>query len=304
VTHHIIRTEALMGTFVTIDVVEGDNAGVRDRLIEDAFGWFREVESRCSRFDATSELCRLGATVGEPVAVSRLLFSALQFACGVAAETGGACDPTIGGTMAARGFDTHYATGERIMSASGSDGVSYSDIHLDADRRTITLSRPLTLDLGAIAKGLAVDLAATALAPLRHFAIDAGGDLYLSGHSGEGHPWRIGIRHPRHEGAIADQLELSDRAVCTSGDYERLDATGEPHVLDPRTGQPARGLASVTVIADSALCADAFSTAAFVLGPVEGLAFLERVGVDGLLVTSTMERFATPGMSRVLFSHA
>jgi len=91
---------------------------------------------------------------------------------------------------------------------------------------------------------------------------------------------------------------VSDTAVCTSGDYERVGpgADAGHHVLDPRTGRSPGALASVTVVAPSAMVADALATAAFVLGPVEGLRLLERSGVDGLMVSPTLERFATRGM--------
>ncbi len=95
--------------------------------------------------------------------------------------------------------------------------------------KTILLRRPLTLDLGAVAKGMAVDAAAHELQPFRDFCIDAGGDIYFGGHSPAGKPWRVGIRHPRRRDGVVDRLEVTDCAVCTSGDYER-----GAHILDPR----------------------------------------------------------------------
>jgi thiamine biosynthesis lipoprotein len=163
--------------------------------------------------------------------------------------------------------------------------------------QTITLLRPLLLDLGAVAKGLAIDMAAIELRPFHNFSIDAGGDLYLGGHNVDGRPWTVGIRHPRDEDELIDTLQVSNAAVCTSGDYERRHATGGHHILDARADAPMPLLASVTVVAPSAILADALSTAAFALGPVEGLALLERHRIDGLLVTPTLERFETPGMS-------
>ena len=176
-----VKTVPLMGTLVTIHVV-GHDAGAaetaaRDAAIARAFDWFRQVEACCSRFDPSSELSRVGATAGIATPVSELLFRAVEFACALAAETDGAFDPTVGGRMAALGFDRHYRTGERTTrSATADDPASYRDIEVDADRRTITVARPLQLDLGAVAKGLAIDLAARELAPFVDYAIDAGGD--------------------------------------------------------------------------------------------------------------------------------
>ena len=76
----------------------------------------------------------------------------------------------------------------------------------------------MTLDLGAVAKGLAIDAAARELQPFGDFAIDAGGDLYLGGRNPDGAPWSVGIRHPRLDGRLIDSLRVSNKAVCTSGD--------------------------------------------------------------------------------------
>jgi thiamine biosynthesis lipoprotein len=288
---------ALMGTVVSIEVV-GHGASKRERAervarVGRAADWFREVEKCCSRFDAGSELRRLTDRAGTPVPVSAMLFGAVEFALAVAEESDGAFDPTVGRQMERRGFDRNYRTGEVASSGLGSgDPATWRDVLLDPDERTITLTRPLVLDLGAVAKGLAVDSAALELGPLENFAVDAGGDLYLGGHNAEGEPWSVGIRHPREE-ALIETLRVSNSAVCTSGDYERRSAADEGvhHIMDARTGNSATGLASVTVVAHSAMVADALATAAFVLGPSEGRLFLERQGVRGLLITPSLERF-------------
>ena len=171
-------------------------------------------------------------------------------------------------------------------------------MEIDCDARTITLRAPLVLDLGAVAKGLAIDMAARELAPLRHFMIDAGGDLYAGGCNARGKPWSIGIRHPRRDGEWIETVTASDCAVCTSGDYERASANGH-HLIDPVTREPAAALASATVIAPTAMVADALATAAFVLGPEEGLRLLERQRVEGLLLTAELDRHATRGFGRV-----
>jgi thiamine biosynthesis lipoprotein len=167
---------------------------------------------------------------------------------------------------------------------------------------TITLLRPLLLDLGAVAKGLAIDLAARELRELGDYAIDAGGDLYLAGCSPAGGPWSAGIRHPREEGHLVGAIRVSNRAVCSSGDYERRTSGGDHHILDPRSGSCAAGVASATVVAPTAMLADALATAAFVLGAVDGLRLLDRHGVDGLIVSESamgLERHATRGMFSV-----
>jgi thiamine biosynthesis lipoprotein len=287
-----------MGTVVTIHVVRSEPEAAVNAAIDRAFGWFFEIEERCTRFDASSELMQLSARAGVPVPLSAIVFESVRFALAVAEETGGAFDPTVGHRMEARGFNR---TGEIVRTAVvPGDDVSYRDVHLDAERRTITLRRPLTLDLGAVAKGLAVDTAARELAPFRDFAIDAGGDLYLGGSNPEGQSWRVGIRHPRRDGELIDWLRVSNQAVCTSGDYERRNAEGEHHIMDPRgetsVAEGRAAVASATVVAPGAMLADALATAAFILGPQDGIRLLNRMGVEGLIVTADLERYETKGL--------
>ena len=283
------RSEIHLGTVVTISIVGATGA---PDAIDRAFQWFRDVEARCSRFDPHSELMQLTERPGVAVPASDLLFEAVRFALAVAEQTDGAFDPTIGHRMETRGFNREHRSGAVVHTAIDPPGdVSYRDVECDADAKTITLRRPLILDLGAVAKGLAIDMAARELRPFRDFAIDAGGDLYLGGRNQHGAPWSVGIRHPRRDRALIDSLLVSDKAVCTSGDYERGD-----HILDPRIGHSPTACASVTVIAPTAMLADALGTAAFVLGPEAGLALFDRHGVDGLILTSALERYETAGL--------
>ena len=300
----IRRSVALMGTVVTIHVVAAaetnrDDAAEREKAVERAFEWFSRVEECCTRFEAGSEVMQLASQVGVPVRVSTLLYEAVQFALALAQESEGAFDPTVGYAMETRGFNREYRSGQPIQSSIDPEiSVSYRDVRLDADRGTITLLRPVILDLGAVAKGLAVDLAARELRRFQNFAIDASGDLYLAGRNPDGERWSIGIRHPRRASDLIDSLRVSERAVCTSGDYERRSSNDNGHhILDPRRGSPANSVASVTVVAPNAMLADALATAAFVLGPQEGIRLFDRLGVDGLIVTPQLERYATRGMS-------
>lgn len=290
-----------MSTVVTIEVVTAAERATRlsdvDAAIDRACAWFDDVEATCSRFLPDSELMRLSAHVGEAMPVGALLFETIRFALAVAETSGGAFDPTVGVLMAERGFDREHRSGRRAAYGGPAAGpVSYRDVSIHAAHRTVTLARPLMLDLGGIAKGLAVDMAARELAPFRHFAIDAGGDLYLSGLNAQGESWSVGIRHPREAGAIVESVRISDAAFCTSGDYERRGAAdGSPHIVDPRTGEPVSSLASVSVKAPTAMVADALATAACVLGPEAGVAFLEAQGVTGVLYSTQGHRMPTRG---------
>jgi len=306
VSDAFLLSTASMGTVVTIHIIGGDGPSDRaahHRAAERALGWFREVERVCSRFQPTSEVSQLSSRVGEPVPVSAMLFAAAQFALAVAEETDGAFDPTLGSLLESSGFNHEHRSGWPVRIAPPSNGdTTFRDMEVDAEARTITLKRPLLFDLGAVAKGLAIDMAVKQLSDDGHesFTVDAGGDLYLAGSNAAGEPWSVGIRHPRREGEILEELRVSNAAVCTSGDYERRapsDGGGiEHHIIDPRTGRSAQRCASVTTLAASAMVADALGTAAFVLGPIDGIALLERHGIDAVIITPELERVATAGV--------
>ncbi|MDE3074024.1 MAG: FAD:protein FMN transferase [Chloroflexota bacterium] len=286
-----------MDTIITIAV---DSSPDSAEAVGRALGWFVELERVCSRFDPASELFRLSQRCGAPIPVSRLLFEVVGFALKVTEATDGLFDPTLGADLARRGFDRNYRTGQRLK-PSGASAGNRRDVVLDPARQTITLRRPLLLDLGAVVKGLAIDLAARELSACSALAIDAGGDVLVKGQNGRGEPWLVGIAHPRRPGALIASLRLTAGAVCTSGDYERRATDpGRHHLLDPRTRTSANAAISCTVVAASAAVADALSTAAFVAGPKAGVRLLEAQEVDGMLVGPDLRMESTRGFDRWL----
>ena len=299
-TDAYVRSTACMGTVVTVHVVGGSAARAdREQSVARALAWFDQVERVCSRFIPESELSRLSTRIGEAVPASDTLLGAVSFALAVAEETNGAFDPTVGLVLENRGFDREHRTGTVVHTRLRTDAsATFRDVRVDAHQKTIILARPLLLDLGAVAKGLAIDTAARQLRDdgFENFAIDAGGDVYVAGRSAADQPWSVGIRHPREPGAIYRTVHVSNLAVCTSGDYERK-VPGDPsahHIIDARSNVTANDVVSVTAIAPSAMVADAMATAAFALGPRDGLALLERQGVPGMLITPALEAITSP----------
>ncbi len=170
--------------------------------------------------------------------------------------------------------------------------VSYENIEIEGegDSRLISFSHPGTrIDLGGIGKGFAVDKAVDALKrhEITSALVNLGGDIYALGHPPDADAWKIGIQHPRDRDTLLGYLELKDKGVATSRDYGRfvtINGKRYSHILDPRTGMPVEKVVSVTVIADTAMEADALSVAAFVLGPEEGEDLLEDIdGVGGII---------------------
>jgi thiamine biosynthesis lipoprotein len=268
-----------MDTGITIQVITNRSREEVEPDVQRALGWFDVVERSCTRFDPSSEAMRLLHRVDQAAEVSTLLFEAVAFALDLARLSRGAFDPTIGAHIEQLGFDTNYRTGERVQTPVDSDRVTYRDVELDRRRRTIRLRRPIVLDLNAIAKGLAVDLAAQELHEYADVCIEAGGDVYVRGHNAADQLWRVGIQHPRAEGILVERLSVTDSAVCTSGDYER-----RGHLVDGRSHIAPTDLASVSVVAPTAMVADGLSTTATLLGCDRGRTLLEQQGVGGLLV--------------------
>jgi thiamine biosynthesis lipoprotein len=148
------------------------------------------------------------------------------------------------------------------------------------------------LDPSAFVKGWAVDRAAEILerAGLTDFSIAAGGDVVVRGGALPERVWRVGVQHPYDRRAIALAVEVSDVAVATSGSYERGD-----HILDPRTGAPAAGVLSVTVLGPELALADAYSTAAFALGADGPRWTLGLDGYEAMTVLAGDQVLFTPG---------
>lgn len=297
------KTALYMDTTVSIQVVSKKISPIKaGQAIQRAFKAFRHVEQVCSRFTSDSEVMQLVNRTLEPVQVSDTLFEAVRFSMELSKITSGAFDPTVGAVMEANGFNRHYMLRKRQETGVSSEDVSYLDVILDEEERCITLRKPLIIDLGAVAKGLAIDLAAMELREFDGFLIDAGGDLYAGGKNERGEKWNVGIRHPLKKEEIIGTVELSNEAICTSGSYERrspLDSAVH-HLYDPKSKKQADGLVSCTAIAPFAMMADAFSTAAFILGEEKGMELLKEAELEGALITPSLTILSTERMEASL----
>ncbi|MDP4162174.1 MAG: FAD:protein FMN transferase [Bacillota bacterium] len=286
------KTKLFMDTVVEIQIVlrETTSKEEAEAKIDRAFEAFRKVEQSCSRFSSDSELMNVCRVMDNPVKISPFLFEPLKFALEIAKLTDGEFDPTIGKVMEEQGYNRHYLTGE-IMESPSADSVTYRDIVLDEQNRTLFLKKPLVVDLGAVAKGFAIDLAANELKDFEGFVVNAGGDLFAGGVDGNGHPWKIGIQHPERKNQIIDVIEISNESICTSGSYERRNAKlpGMHHIVNPKTGQSPNDWVSCSIIAPFAMMADAFSTTVFLLGRERGKELIENMELKGLFIRSDLQ---------------
>lgn len=274
-----------------------------------------EEENRWRAF-GQGELAHINRrlSAGHPVAFSEPLRDGIQRAGEISTRSGYRFNPAIGELVRLWGFHEE-ARAEVPPPDTGSIAAllpapRLDALHLHDDGLWRSEDERLWLDMGAFAKGLAVDRAVSFLRErgVRNAIVNAGGDLKAIGRHGD-RAWRVGVRNPRASGILA-AIEMNDQeSVFTSGDYERQfewQGMRYHHILDPATGQPARGIVSVTVIHRDAALADAAATALFVAGPGAWRKIAGNLGVDkAMIVRDDGEIRMTENMQpRVTFENA
>lgn len=296
------ETRFLMDTAVRIAVY--DDALSREEAasaVNRAFSRMSRLESMVSAQVETSEIARLSKlSGGEAYAVSDTTSAILRQALGISDQSGGAFDITIGPLEELWGFYTDHPRKPDSLEVTGAMGkVGYRMMQIDGNRVRLA-KHGMKIDLGGIAKGYIVDAAVQSLkeSGVRAGIVDGGGDLRIFGSHPVNRQWRIGVRHPRPEAnSLFGVLRLDSCAIATSGDYERFFMDGGRryhHILDPKTGYPASGCVSVTILADRAMLADAYATTVFVLGPDQGMELLKsRPGLEGLILFEKEGRIGT-----------
>lgn len=290
-------TREIMGTRVSVTLWHPD----RDegaRALAAAMEEMRRIDTLYSPYKDDSDLSRVNrlaaaASADRPLAISGEMAMLLDMSLRYSQLTDGAFDITF--ASVGRHYDYRAETvpsdaqRHELLAA-----VDYRLVKLSHEPPGVFFADPrVYIDLGGIAKGYAVDrvLALLRERGLAHASVSAGGDSGLLGDR-RGRPWMVGIKNPRNPEDTAIALPLLDEAISTSGDYERyfIDEAGERihHIINPRTGSSADGIASASVIGPSALETDALSTSVFVLGVDEGMALLERLPYyEGIIITRT-----------------
>jgi thiamine biosynthesis lipoprotein len=298
------KTMILMDTLVTIHVV-ADSEKAADTAMRSAFGEIGKLDTLLNFFSDKSEVGMINRSAGAPgVRVSPETLEVIEKAVYASENSGGAFDITIGPESSLWDFVSKVKPPDELIRVK-LGLVDYRSIALDKERSVVGLKKKgMLVDLGAIAKGYATDRAVEALKKLgiRSGLVAVAGDIKAFGLKQDGKPWRIGIRNPRQKGKddeILATVEITDMAISTSGDYERfliIDGERFHHILDPKTGYPARGCRSASVMAKDGVITDSFSTAVFVLGPKKGMELLTKMGLEGMIVDKEGKIHMTPGM--------
>jgi len=298
-----------LGTLVNVSIagVDEDQAARAVRAVEDELNQVYQTWHAWQPSTLSDINRRLAA--GETVAADPATLAVLRKARKLSLRSGALFDPGIGRLIKLWGFHSDDRPAgppppEAAIARLLAQHPTLADLVIEGNRLR-SANPALQIDLGGFAKGYAVDQAVERLRTLgiRNAIVNAGGDLRAIGSHG-GRPWRIGIRDPRGPGIIAALETHGDESVFTSGNYERFfDYQGVRyhHIIDPRSGRPARGTLSVTVIHDDAGTADAAATALFVAGPQGWQATARQMGIDQvMLIDSEMRIHVTPKMNRRL----
>jgi thiamine biosynthesis lipoprotein len=292
----ITVSKMLMGTVVQVTVPEKDGPKA-----EAAFAEIKRLEQVLSSYKEDSDAVALSRHSGEMVKVRPETIEVLSIAKGMADMTEGAFDPTVGALSKLWGYSGE--AGEAPEDADIKDAlkqVGFKGLAIDREGLSAGLMKKgMAINLGGIAKGYIVGKAVIALKGqgVKKGIVKAGGDMAVWNEADD-KPFNIGIQHPRKDGLLAE-VQVLNSAVATSGDYERFfikNGKRYHHILNPKTGYPAEGVLSATVIAKDPARADALSTAIFVMGTEKGMALIERLpDTEGIIVDENGVPHASKG---------
>jgi len=299
-TARYAQSREIMGTFAEVTPF----AAARDtakKAVEAAYDRLADVNRRMSDYSDVSEIGRLNhQPPGERLVISPETFFVLQKALEIAKASGGAFDPTCRPLVQLwkqAGKENSLPEPQALADTMQHGG--WNKVTLDPHDRTAVVTVPgVQIDLGGIAKGYALDLAAEALkqAGAQSGLVNVGGDVFALGNQPGGRPWRIGVKHPFRPGLLRT-LAVCGRAVATSGVQQRfnvIDGKRYSHIVDPRTGRPAEQAPAVTVIAPDGITADAWATVFSVLTVEEGRSMVETLpGIEAMWIWGSADAVQT-----------
>lgn len=310
-------TGATMGTSYSVKIPRLPKGVERETLEWDIAAILESVNARMSTYRPDSELSRFNAGAATSwVGVSPDTLAVVDEALRVSRLSGGAFDPTIGPLVDLWGFGPGGSGPRAVPSRARIEAVlpatGFRHVRTAASPPALRKNRPdIRIDLSGIAKGFGVDKVAEHLerTGIDHYLVDIGGELRGRGYNARGKVWRVGIERPGTPGTVQRAVRLGGQGLATSGDYRMFferDGARYSHILDARRGRPVdHGLASVTVVAPTAMQADALSTALMVLGPEAGLELARREGVAAFFIAGKGDGFeetASPEFAGYLIS--
>ncbi|ACL75875.1 FAD:protein FMN transferase [Ruminiclostridium cellulolyticum] len=304
--HYVEKESYQMGTIIS-QKIYGTNAEITADKITQRL---KSIEENMSVNIETSTINQINSHSGqaEVFRINSDIYNILIMAEKFSSLSDGAFDITVGPLVKEWGVFTnhpHIPSQKRIKELLKL--VSYKSININREKMTFRLPvKGQMVDFGAIAKGYAADEAVKICSSngVKSAYINLGGNVYVVGHKPDKTTWRIGIQNPRAaDGKYIGILSVSDKTVVTSGDYERFfmkNGIRYHHILDPRTGYPSNSdLMSSTIVTNSSICADALSTATFVMGLKKSRELLKKLdGIDAVFITKDKKVYVSEKLKR------
>lgn len=291
-----------MGTSYTIKiVVREDLVNVAD-LKQSIDEVLSQVDAAMSTYKDDSELSRFNQSgVGLPFVFSTSTFGVIEYAHYVSTISSGAFDITVGPLVSLWGFGADGAIHNPPADAKIASllkNIGFSNLVMNASQKSVTKKQDLQIDLSAIAKGYAVDKVAEVieLSGVENYLVEVGGETRTKGVNQAGSVWRLGVEKPDVTGrSVVSVVEVPDMALATSGDYRNFFVSNGKrysHTISPTTGRPVEhNLASVSVLAESCMEADALATALLVMGEEKGYNFAQEHKLKAYFIYRDQDAF-------------
>lgn len=286
------RTLTLMSSPFEITVVASTKSE-GDQFIQMAIDETTRIERLISEWDPTTQTSSINRNAGiQPVKVDPELFELIERSIQISKITDGAFDISFAAMDKIWKFDgtmTHLPDSSQVRQSVSK--VGYKNIILNPQDGTVFLKLPgMKIGFGAIGQGYAADRVKALLVAKGVVAgiVNVSGDVNCWGEKPDGSPWLVGITNPLNKNHVFSWFPVKNSAVVTSGNYEKyviFDGIRYAHIIDPRTGYPARGIASVTIFAPKAELADVLATSLIVMGKETGLDFINQLsGIECVIV--------------------
>ena len=301
----------LMGSTFTFTALHQDPS-IAKEAIQAGMSEVIRIEALISSWQKRSQTHQINSNAGiKAVVVDKELFELIERSLKISQMSNGY-------------FDISFASIDKIWQFNGQEQsmpsdslltysvakINYKDILLNRDDFSVFLKNEgMKIGFGAIGKGYAADKAKAVMLAygIENGVVNAGGDLLAWGAKANGKAWSVGIADPNNPNRVLSNIEVSNQAIVTSGDYERfVIVNGERygHIINPKTGMPVKGILSVTVLAPSAEIADALATTVFVLGPEDGLKLINHLeGVECIIINSKNNLLYSKGVNLNLVPH-
>lgn len=287
----------LMGTRFELAAVSRDEQKAWE-AIDAGIKEIQRIEALISEWQATSQTSEINRNAGiKPVVVDQELFDLISRSNRISEMTGGAFDISFASIDKVWKYDGSMKTEPSPEQVTASVAkINYKNIILNPQNHSVYLKEPgMKIGFGAIGKGYAANRARDVMREMgiQGGVVNAAGDLVTWGKQADGQSWYVGIADPAEKDKVFSWLTADNTAVVTSGNYEKyaeINGKRYSHIIDPRTGYPASGLKSVTIVCPNGELADALATAVSVLGKDEGLYLINQLkGVECLIITDADE---------------